>query len=502
MKRRNFVRTTFLTGAASSLGAGLINCEPGSISDNSDKTIMLPAKNVTVLGEYDVIVAGGGLGGVSAAVASAKAGARTLLVERNGFPGGVATAGMCSSVFNPLYSPSHELVVRGNSAMFVDRLAEANGSGKNWHDHLGHIIFDTERGKLVLIRLLQEAGCDYLWDTLVTDVIMKDSRITGIVIDSKSGKQVIKAKTVVDATGDADVAYMTGAPCNVRTTKSSYCFRIGNVNVDKFVQYFIDNPGTFMDYMDINWTFKEALAHYRSTGTFLFPHGGTLEMEIIKKAVAEGRYKQKYGVFKDLDAVQMHFIRELGTVGVVGAFTEIDALDIKKVSKALSQGKEVAYMISDYFRSLMPGFENSYIIGLADDLGVRSTRWINGDFTFTREMKEKQTDFKDSIGKGVVQTHEKRYKGDRSFGVQILHDKTYDIPYRCLVPKKVDGLLIGAGRSASQEHPHLLRVMAMTMVVGQGAGAAAALSAKNSTIPRDLDIPALQNELKNQGVNV
>jgi hypothetical protein len=502
MKRRNFVKTTLLTGAATTMSAGLISCETDSIATNSDETMMLPAKNVPLLGEYDVIVAGGGLGGVSAAVAAAKAGAKTLLVERNGFPGGVATAGMCSSVYNPLYTPSHELVVRGNSAMFIDRLAEANGSGKNWHEHLGHIIFDTECGKVVLMQLLQEAGCDYLLDTLVTDVLMKNNRLAGIVIDSKSGKQAIKAKAVVDATGDADVAYMAGAPCNNRTTKSSYCFRIGNVDVDKFVQYFIDNPGIFMDYMDINWSFKEALAHYRATGTFLFPHGGTLEMEIIKKAVADGRYKQEYGVFKDLDAVQMHFIRDLGTVGIVGAMTEIDALDNRQISKALFQGKEIAYMIANYFRSLMPGFENGFIIGLADDLGVRTTRWIDGDFAFTKKMKEEQTNFEDSIGKGVVQTSEKRYEGNRSFGVQILHDTTYDIPYRCLLPKKVDGLVIGAGRSTSQENPSLLRVMAMTMVVGQGAGAAAALSAKHNTIPRDLDISTLQGELKSQGVNV
>jgi len=272
--------------------------------------------------------------------------------------------------------------------------------------------------------------------------------------------------------------------------------------ITALVQYFIDNPGIFMDYMDIPWSFKESLAHYHATGTFLFPHGGTLEMDIIKNAVADGHYKQEYGMFRDLDAVQMHFIRDLGTVGIVGAMTEIDALDNRQISKALFQGKEVAYMIANYFRKLMPGFENGFIIGLADDLGVRSTRWIDGDFVFTNNMRQEQTDFKDSIGKGVVQTNEKRYEGTRSFGVQILHDTTYDIPYRCLLPKKIDGLIMGAGRSVSQENPWTLRVMAMTMVVGQGAGVAAALSAKNNTIPRDLDIPVLQNELKKQGVNV
>lgn len=502
MQRRAFLKTGLLASTAISINAELVGCKTQSSTRESNEGIMLPAKRVPVLGKYDVIVAGGGLGGVSAAVAAANAGAKTLLVERNGFPGGVATAGMCSSVFNPLYTPSHELVVRGNSATFVDRLAEANGSGKNWHKHLGHIIFDTELGKVVLTQLLQEAGCDYLWDTLVTDVLMKNNRLVGLVIDSKSGKQAIKAKAVVDATGDADVAYRAGAPCNNSITNSSYCFRIGNVDVDKFIQYFIDNPGTYIDYMDINWTFKEALAHYRATGTFLFPHGGTLELDIIKNAVASGFYKQSYGVYTDLDAVQMHAIRDIGTVGFVGAMTQIDALDITQISKALSQGKEIAYKIADYYRKLMPGFEKSCIIGLADDMGIRSTRWIEGDFVFTPQMRQEQTHFKDSIGKGVVQTHERRYQGDRSFAVQILHDETYDIPYRCLLPKQVDGLIMGAGRSVSQTNPLTLRVMAMTMVIGQGAGAAAALSAKSSTNLRNLNITALQTELKRQHVNV
>lgn len=468
------------------------------MTGESNEVMALPGKKVPLLGEYDVIVAGGGLGGVSAAVAAAKAGAKTLVIERNGFPGGVATAGMCSSVFNCLYTPSHELVVRGNSAMFVDRLAKANGSGKDWHDHLGHIIFDTERAKVVLIQLLRECGCDYLWETLVTDVLMEKNQLMGLVIDSKSGKQVVKAKAIVDATGDADVAYMAGAPCNTRAhSRSSYCFRIGNVDVDKFVQYFIDNPGTYVDYMDINWEFKEALAHYRATGTFLFPHGGMKELDIIKKAVADGRYKQKYGVFKDLDHVQMHAIRNLGTVGFVGAITEIDALDIRQISKAISQGKEVAYMIADYYRRLVPGFENAFIVGLADDLGVRLSRCIDADFVFTKKMIQKQTNFADSIGKGVVWTAEKRY-GDSSGGVQILHDQTYDVPYRCLLPKKVDGLVMGAGRSIT----YSLRVMAMTMVVGQGAGVAAALAAKNNASPRNIAIDHLQTALRKQNVNV
>jgi hypothetical protein len=162
----------------------------------------------------------------------------------------------------------------------------------------------------------------------------------------------------------------------------------------------------------------------------------------------------------------------------------------------------MAYHVAEYFRRHLPGFENSCVIATADDLGIRASRWIEGEFTFARKMKERETRFKDSIGKGVVEHHIKRHKDKKAWNAQVLSDQTYDIPYRCLVPQKVDGLIMGAGRSASQENPWLLRVMAMTMVVGQGAGTAAAISAKSATRPRELNIAQLQNELRRQGVNV
>lgn len=113
------------------------------------------ARSIPIRKDVDVLVVGGGLAGVSAAVAAARTGAKTLLIERNGFPGGVATAGMCCSVFNCFYTPSHELIVKGNALEFVDELARAEGPGSGWHNHKGHIIFDIERGKLTLIELLE-----------------------------------------------------------------------------------------------------------------------------------------------------------------------------------------------------------------------------------------------------------------------------------------------------------------------------------------------------------
>jgi hypothetical protein len=464
--------------------------------------ITLPARSIGVRDYYDVIVAGGGLGGVSAAVAAGKAGAKTLLVERNGFLGGVATAGMCSSVYNCFYTPSHEQVVQGNSALFVNRLAEATGYGKKWHDHLGHIIFDTEIGKKVLSDLLEENNVDYLLDTLVTDVIMDGNTLKGLVIDNKSGKQAVLANVIVDATGDSDVAALAGASFSEGSFVSSYVFRFGNVNVEQFVHYFKQNSGLYPDYMDVNWTFDDAYRHFQETGTFLFPHGGAKQLDIINSGIKSGEYQTTVGVHDDVDACQMHAVKHLGVVHVITGFTKIKQLDINEITRAITDGRRMAYHVAGYFKKHIPGFENSCVIATADDLGIRASRWIKGSIQFTREMKEKQTTFRDSIGKGVVEHHIKKHKGKNAWRAQVLSNETYDIPYRCLVPQKIDGLLMGAGRSVSQENPFLLRVMAMTMVVGQGAGAAAALASHMNVQPRNLNIQKLQKELVDQGVNV
>ena len=162
--------------------------------------VIEPPRQIRVGDEVDVLVAGGGLGGVSAAVAAGRAGARTLLVERNGYPGGVATAGMCCSVFNCFYTPSHELVVRGNALEFVDELAKAEGPGSAWHDHKGHIIYDVERAKLALIELLEAAGVSCLFDTLIAGAIVDGNTLRGVTIESKSGREAVLAVALVVTT--------------------------------------------------------------------------------------------------------------------------------------------------------------------------------------------------------------------------------------------------------------------------------------------------------------
>ncbi len=134
---------------------------------NDPNRVTEPARQIPVRGQYDVIVAGGGLGGIAAGVASARSGARTLLVERNSFVGGVATAGMCCSIFNCFYTHDHELGSTGIAVEIADTLAEAEGYGKKWHDHKGHIIYDVESAKFHLSRMVTEASADMLFDCVI-----------------------------------------------------------------------------------------------------------------------------------------------------------------------------------------------------------------------------------------------------------------------------------------------------------------------------------------------
>jgi hypothetical protein len=468
------------------------------------RTVPEPAREIPVRDEVDILVAGGGLGGVSAAMAAARAGARTLLVERNGFLGGVATAGMCCSIFNCFYTADGRLGVTGNAVEVADALAEATGFGFSWHNHKGHIIYDVERAKGVLETLVEEAGAQVLYDTVVSGAIMDHDTIRGVLVESKSGREAILARVVVDATGDADVAARAGASLHTdaRSAKHSYCFRLGGVNVDRFVDYFIEHPNQYPDYMDVDWTFEEALAQYRDTGTFLFPHGGAMQMELFQDARAAGEYPESVGVHDTLDACQMHAIRDMGVVHLVTGHVYFHDLDIRKISRAMIDGRRMARAVTDFFRCRVPGFDRAFVVAMADDLGIRASRWSDGEFVFTREMRENATRFGDAVGRGVVQRDLCKHPGERAWGVQTFTNDTFDVPYRCLVPCNVEGLLMGAGRSVSAQNPYLLRVMAHTMVVGQAAGAAAAVAAGHGSPPRDVDVRAVQAELRRQGVGL
>ena len=468
-------------------------------------TVPEPARHLPVRAEYDVVVCGGGLGGTAAAIAAARAGAKTLLIERNGFLGGVATAGMCCSIFNCFYTGGSErrLGTTGIAVEVADAVAEATGYGRKWHAHKGHVIYDIELGKLVLHELVHDAGADVLIQAWTAGAVVEEDTVRGVIVETKSGREMIRAGVVVDATGDADFAAHAGAPVHVHEKGNhSLCFRLGNVDVDEFVDYFRKHPDQFPAHMDVDWTLAEALAQYDDCGTFLFPHGGGMQMDAFKRAAACGDLPSTVGIQDTTDACQMHALRSTGVVHVITGFTHFDGLDAEMISRSVQDGRRMAFTMAEVYRRHIPGFADAIVAGTAANLGVRTSRYLDGEFVFTADMMRAGARQPDAVGRFVGYDYVVKHAGANAWSAQACHADSSDLPYRCLLPKGVDGLLMGAGRSISTRNPSLLRVMAHTMVVGQGAGVAAAVAADTGTTPREVDIAAVQAEVRRQGVVV
>jgi ribulose 1,5-bisphosphate synthetase/thiazole synthase len=481
-------------------------------------TVHEAAREIPVLGEYDVVVCGGGLGGTAATLAAARAGAKTLLIERNSSLGGVATAGMCCSIFNCYYTGTEPRRLRtsGIAVEIADALAEATGYGLQWRRHKGHIIYDIEQAKLVLQELVERSGAETLLQTWVGGTIVEDGSVRGVIVETKSGRQAIRAKVVVDATGDADVAARAGAPLHARESGlHSLCFRLGNVDVDAFVDHFRQHPDQFPAYMDVDWSVDEALAQYDECGTFLFPHGGGIQLEAFHRAKADGALPATVGIQDTTDACQMHALRQrrrdadavcganavcgAGIVHVITGFTRFDGLDAQLITRSVQDGRRMAFMITKVFRDYVPGFSDAFVVGTAANLGVRVSRYLDGEFSFAASMMQAGVRHADAVGRFVGYDNVVKHPGPNAWGSQVCHADSSDLPYRCLLPRGVEGLLVGAGRSISADNPWLLRVMAHTMVVGQAAGGAAAVSARTGVPPRQVDVSEVQAELRRQG---
>lgn len=459
-------------------------------------------RQIPVVAEADVVVAGGGLGGVAAALAAARAGASIILAETNGFLGGVATAGMCCSVFNCLFTRDRELKVKGIPLEIVDALAvEAGGPGMSWREHKGHIIYDVEQAKLLLLDRLVSAGVQVRLDSPAIDVIREGNRITALVTGGKNGPEALACRVLIDATGDCDTVALAGAPFAKKPAlKASYVFRLGNVDVDRFVNYLREHPEEYPNGVDIEWALDEALRQYEVNGTFLFPHHGGMQLSGLRTAIENGDYAKTYGRYTILDATQMHMIRDKGVCHVITGYIPNDDLDAASLSESIYEGKKVAYYFAACANKYLPGFEKAFISATADDLGIRGSRTIEGESTFTREMKATPHRCPDAIGVGITEWNEKIHNGKETGTAQVFGNDVYELPLSCLIPKGTENLIVGAGRGADSDPPLLLRVMVTTMVVGQGAGVAAAAAAKAGCAVKAVDMSAVRRELIRQGV--
>jgi hypothetical protein len=402
------------------------------------KTIHEPAKDLPVVAESDVVVVGGGPGGIMAALAAARTGAKMLLIERYGFLGGMATAGLMTSFngFRNEHPPDHVQTVRGIAQELVDRLLEAGGAcGCTAHGNFGHlspghcpyaVSFDPEILKLVALEMLYEAGADIMLHTTFSDALAEGRNVSAIIVENKSGRQAVQGRIYVDATGDGDLAVRAGARYE-----------------------------------------KVEKVHQRMMGM-------TLMYRVM-------------GVPEPSENERRLWINGLTTRWGPGV-SEVDGSDAADLT-----GAEIAARraLQSHLERLQEEFPDAQLVTTATTIGVRETRRIVGLYTITEEDAISGRPQPDSIA--VSSNPVPGYYGKRYFFDHL----GFEIPYRSLIPADLDNVLL-AGRciSASQPAFQSARSMAPNMAISQASGTAAAMCMKTGCRPADLDVGALQKKLE------
>ena len=434
------------------------------------ETIQLK-KEVVVADHYDVVVCGGGPAGFIAAIAAARSGARTALVEQYGFLGGMATSSYVAPLSVFVYND--ELVVGGIPWEFVNRLQDMGGG--YIEKPLGNVAFDPEVYKLCCQRMVLEAGVELYLHSYLSGCTVQDNVITHIHIENKSGTQALAAKVFIDATGDDDLAYMAGAPM----------LDYGNVPLQPASSYFI------LAGVDTNSPMVSRYMHHNLQGV----NCQCTPMREKLQEMADTLGIPTFG--GPWFCTTLHD----GCIAVNMTRVATDACDNRDFTRAECQLREDAYKMADILKKIFPEFRNSYISAVAVHAGVRETRHVKGCHIITAEEYLSGFHYEDSVSRGAhpIDIHS---SAGASQGCTFLKQAAY-VPYRSLITEEIPNLLV-AGRclSAEREAFASLRVQASCMGTGQAAGAAAAQSAFGKSDVRQVDVPQLVTVLKSWGATL
>ncbi len=426
--------------------------------------------------ECDVLVVGGGAAGIAAAIASARSGARTVLLERYGFLGGMATTALVGA-FCGLYTTGEqkEQVVRGILQEFLERLRRLGGLSDKRNSGVDPRIaahsYDPELFKYVAEQMVLEADVELQLHTLVVDHVWEEpeSQLRSVVVENKSGRSAVLAKQFIDASGDADVAARAGVPFELGDGAGggqalTTIFRLTNVGLDGEIEPYLRGLG-----------------------------------EQLRRAKATGRYR-----FERVDPVVFPAL-PVGTVSV--NVTSIPGLDATKAADLTAAEIEGRRQVFEYLRALrefVPGFAAARLMAIAPQVGVRETRRVKGEYVLSDKDVLGGAKPEDGIALGAwpVEIHNPETKRVDWRFLDKDND-CYAIPFRCLVPRGLDNLLV-AGRCASTTHvaQASTRVMAQAFAMGEAAGVATGLALSSGTLLRRLAAADIRRELEARGAIV
>jgi hypothetical protein len=457
-------------------------------------SVSLPPRRAQIAASSDVLVVGGGPAGLGAALGAANTGVNVILTERYGFLGGNATAALVMPLMSfhtqeqaprksdtvtllPNDHGSGKPVIAGVLTALLERLVRAGGAISPSLE-TGYVVpFDPEVFKLVALDLLDEAGVRFLFHALASDVI-GNHRVNGVVFETKSGPGGIRAPVVIDCTGDGDVAARAGAPYAVGRDDDqlvqpmTLMFRITEFDRSHFEAYVREHPD--------QWRGVHGL------------------WDLIRKAVADGNLR--------LPREDILFFSTLHEREVSVNSTRVNKVlgtDVWDLTYAEWKSRRQMRQIAAFLRHYVPGFDQGYIVQSGVNIGVRETRRILGEYQLTADDILEARKFPDVIVRSTYPVDIHNPEGIGTTLKRLPPGEAYDIPLRCLLPQRVEGLIV-AGRCISGTHEahSSYRVMPVSIATGHAAGVCAGLAVRDQKTPRAISASEVQAELIRQGANL